>query len=800
MGDFHNNQHTHYHEAPPSRPRSKEISLLDALAFEQMDFRSATIAPAYANTCDWLFSASPYKRWRDHDLVSEHKGFLWIKGKPGAGKSTLMKHAWDHAQVTYRDETTVSFFFNARGAALGKSVEGMYRCLLHQIVDQVPHLSRKVAVADRRVYQSSGWPVAILQDLFRQAVIHLCQQITVSCYIDALDEGDDEDQVRAMVESFYELAEQAVSNSLPFSVCLASRYYPKISVSSFEELRLEDYGGHGADISKYVHKKLRLGSGQLKQQLASEINLRSRGVFLWVVLVIAILNRENDRGNQHLLLTRLQEIPDDLLQLFEDLRKLDPSDNRFLPAIEWVLHAMRPLGPNELYIAILTSTSVLTAENFAWIQQNIDAGTVDDFIVSSSKGFLEVGSITLSDYDYVNSGSDRRVQFIHETVREYFLAESKFGDQSLGLDRAQARRHASPKHCVMEPLASNMKAVVQAPVDSECPDGKAFASQNHPGSTPGLRWRSTNDTIAISHAHLSQVCQTYIRISHASDLQQKTQFRYPEMSHIFYRRPFLDYSFKEVLKHASAASTNGRPVSNLAKDFPWDQWVFYELRQDRDYGPAGHAYHRMDTWLQRMVYQGQPQLVSDELSSITAGARRSLEGEETARSLLNACVSGLGSALHLAVALAHSDPHLTCLKLLLESGADVNKACKGLGTPLHVAMIPRSGHDPHIDGLLLRHGANPNAKDDRGNSPLHYAILARNFRLVETLVGHGADLNGRIGVYGNAAQTAGQLHNRKLVKWLADLGADVDKQDSSSVGSYSTGIHESSVNKLLADH
>ena len=89
MGDFHNNQHTHYHEAPPSRPRSKEISLLDALAFEQMDFRSATIAPAYANTCDWLFSASPYKRWRDHDLVSEHKGFLWIKGKPGAGKSTL---------------------------------------------------------------------------------------------------------------------------------------------------------------------------------------------------------------------------------------------------------------------------------------------------------------------------------------------------------------------------------------------------------------------------------------------------------------------------------------------------------------------------------------------------------------------------------------------------------------------------------------------------------------------------------------------------------------------------------------
>lgn len=313
MGDVHGGQHTHYHGSPPSHPHAREISLLDALAFEQMYFRSATIAPAYARTCDWLFSASPYKRWRDQDLMSKHNGFLWIKGKPGAGKSTLMKHALEHAKATYGHEETVSFFFNARGAALGKSVEGMYRCLLHQMVNQVPHLERSVPNADRSAYRSTGWPVAVLQDLLLQAVVHLSQQTKMSCYIDALDEGDNEDQVRRMVNFFYELAERAVSNSLPFHVCLASRYYPKISIASCEELRLKDHGGHDADISEYVHDKLRLGNLQLKQHLSTEIRRRSSSVFLWVVLVVAILNKENDRGNQHLLSTRLQEIPDDLL-------------------------------------------------------------------------------------------------------------------------------------------------------------------------------------------------------------------------------------------------------------------------------------------------------------------------------------------------------------------------------------------------------------------------------------------------------------------------------------------------------
>jgi hypothetical protein len=470
------------------------------------------------------------------------------------------------------------------------------------------------------------------------------------------------------------------------------------------------------------------------------------------VLVVAILNKENDRGNQHLLLARLQEIPNDLLQLFQDLRSRDSSDNRFLPAIEWVLHALSPLGPQDLYIAILASTGELTAERLASIHHTIDAGMVDDFVISSSKGFLEISS--------TSPGGRRfpKVQFIHETVREYFLVAAEFGNQWLGMERAQMRRNPTSKFHDIEPLASTTRVVVQTPVGAGSPHGSA----------------SIEEATAISHARLSQICQMYIRISHASDLQWTSQPRYTSLRWTeLLERPFLSYSLEKVLIHAIAASKSGWLVSNLAEKFPWDEWVYYKPAMSHYVYQDNHAYYRMDTWLQRMVYERHPELVNDELSSIYANAKRSQQGVvEPAQSLLDACASGVGSALHIAASGGGSDPRgLTCLELLLNSGADVNKTCKDVGTPLHLAVVAEF---PRMNAvrLLLKHGAHPNAKDHHGNSPLHYAILAQDFDLVATLVGHGADYNGRIGTHGNAAQTAERLGDWRFKERLAGLCAN----------------------------
>jgi hypothetical protein len=756
MGDVH--QYNHYHEAPPSQSKAKEISLPDALAFEQMDFRSATIAPAYSKTCDWLFSAAPYMRWRDQDLVSEHNGFLWIKGKPGAGKSTVMKHAWQHARATYDDEKTMSFFFNARGTALGKSVEGMYRCLLLQMEGQVPHLSSRVAIADRSVYRSTGWPVAILQDLFRQGVLHLCRETKLNCYIDALDEGDDEDQVREMVEFFYELAERAVPDGLAFRVCLASRYYPKISVRTSEELRLEDQAGHDTDISNFVHKKLRLRSGQLKERLASEIKRRSSGVFLWVVLVVAILNRESDHGNHHLIEEQLHNIPNGLLQLFEELLTRSGSDSRFFPAIQWVLYAVRPLEPAELYIAVLIGTSCaceLNAEGMTLKEQLFDAETVDDFILSSSKGLLEV--------------RDLKVQFIHETVREYFLTASQFRSQ-IG--------------------------------------GQAISKNNSVG-IPTLDSRSSDDDIAaISHVRLSQICQTFIRMLYASDVQPEMDIIDSDSSTEYLDKlPFLRYSVEMALCHADTASKNGRRVSNLAQNFPWKEWVSYKTAGY--HVTPDHPWYCMSTWLQKMTFEEHTHLLKDELSSINANDNRPQQGKEEEReshSLLNACVEGLGSALHLSVlggfgwkvngrlctpdfvdqsrqfAFHPKGGSTECLRLLLDGGANVNVRCKGVSSPLHVAASLYR-HD-HAVRLLLEFGADATLMDDYDNTALHYAIMKQNMDTIKALLTGGVSATSIIGVHGTIAQTAGQFNDWRFMQELSEAGIDVNVRDFGPGGPY----------------
>jgi ankyrin repeat protein len=172
-----------------------------------------------------------------------------------------------------------------------------------------------------------------------------------------------------------------------------------------------------------------------------------------------------------------------------------------------------------------------------------------------------------------------------------------------------------------------------------------------------------------------------------------------------------------------------------------------------------------------------PELVNDELSSISAMAKHSQEGEEKAQSLLNACASEFGSALHIAASRSNDARSLSCLELLLKSGANVNKTCKDVGTPLHVSVRTRR-HDTNVVELLLEHEAEPNAKDHHGNSPLHHAILERDVASVGALIRHGADLNSRIGAHGNAAQTARQLHAWGFTAGLSGLC----EQDAISAG------------------
>jgi hypothetical protein len=200
---------------------------------------------------------------------------------------------------------------------------------------------------------------------------------------------------------------------------------------------------------------------------------------------------------------------------------------------------------------------------------------------------------------------------------------------------------------------------------------------------------------------------------------------------------------------------------------------------DQDIASPGD-YQRLYTWLQMMAYECHPNLVKDELSLISSNIQHSKRGKEEFHSLLNACAKGLGSAVHISASPRGSN---ACLETLLNSGADINKIYKDVGSPLHSATGAKN------TSWLLEHGADATLVDNLGNTALHYAILSRDLSKIKALLNHDAGLVRSIGVHGSVARTAGQLDDWMYMRELADLfvDEDIDAYDFSPDGPYKDG-------------
>lgn len=172
--------------------------LINLLLFENISSREIHIASPHDNTCEWILYHPVYQAWLDYKNNPENHGFFWIRGKPGAGKSTLTKFVY---RTVKQDSDAVSFFFNGRGHDLEKSAEGMYRSLLFQLLRKFPDL-KKVFDKPYLLHSASTsdfeWDIKVLQMMFHEVVAGLGDR-KIFCFIDALDECN-ESEVEEIVE------------------------------------------------------------------------------------------------------------------------------------------------------------------------------------------------------------------------------------------------------------------------------------------------------------------------------------------------------------------------------------------------------------------------------------------------------------------------------------------------------------------------------------------------------------------------------------------------------------------------
>ena len=96
-----------------------------------------------------------------------------------------------------------------------------------------------------------------------------------------------------------------------------------------------------------------------------------------------------------------------------------------------------------------------------------------------------------------------------------------------------------------------------------------------------------------------------------------------------------------------------------------------------------------------------------------------------------------------ALALAIEDSHLEAAALLLSAGADVDaRGGYAGGRLLHRAVAVRS---PTLVELLLANGAEVDAQDWAGKTPVHEAVMVGRMDMLEALLAAGPDLSLRTG-------------------------------------------------------
>ena len=153
----------------PAVSAEDENKCLQSLYFAEMYWRRNDVADPVPSTCAWLLEHPKYCDW-----LGQGHGMLWIKGKPGAGKSTVLKYALETAErETKKDIIFASFFFHGRGAPMQKNVVGLIRSLLHQILQRNRDLLSKLTYLYKNRCETEGdfaekwdWDKKQLQSFF----------------------------------------------------------------------------------------------------------------------------------------------------------------------------------------------------------------------------------------------------------------------------------------------------------------------------------------------------------------------------------------------------------------------------------------------------------------------------------------------------------------------------------------------------------------------------------------------------------------------------------------------------------
>jgi ankyrin repeat protein len=713
-----------------------------------------------------------------------------------------MKHTLDHCREIFQGHNIAAYFFNARGSSLEKTPLGMLRSLTYQLLDQDP-LCYECFIPlfrdKRKKHKSWEWREGELQNyLFSQAKMQSTPKVLL---IDALDECNGP-EVRKVVEFLESLSISAIDTNVTLNICLSSRHYPTVSMKKRLELVVEKREEHGGDISIYVRDKL----AERDEKIEKGILAKASGIFMWVILVVAMLNQAYDRGKVEAMHETLREVPPDLEEVFGTLLGKDsPDKHETLLMLQWVLFSRRLLKPEELYFAMMAGTD--TRKLGAWNRSKITSDAIRRRITNSSKGLIEI-----------RKGEEETVQFIHESVNDFLLRNKRLETLDSGLEsNAIGASHDRLRACCMSYLM-----IKELPL----PEGRPHADEL--GSTyPFLKYAST---YVLEHAEEAQA-RCIVQKDFVQSLQQPhgeferlRRFHnafeeYPSIGcsrgvRLLYMLSFHGYHelanivlFEKGVGVNAQGGVYGNALQAASVEGN-EEIVAMLLEKETDVNAQGGIYGNS---LQAASFKESKEIVAMLLEKradvhaqggIYGNALQaaSLRGNKEIVVMLlekGADVNARGGVYGNALQTASISKHEEIVAMLLEKGADVNAQGGIYGNALRAASIARN---TKIAALLLEKGADVNAQSIFFGTALQGASFTGSEKMVAMLLEKGADVNAQGGIWGNALQAASINGRKKVVAMLLEKGSDVNTQGrelDNALQAASTEGDEESVVMLL---
>ena len=661
--------------------------------------------------------------------------------------------------VHKRTVSKLAFFFNGLGIRLEKSLLGLFRSLVHQLLRQNRHLLQGFLALYQRKVDMHGddweWYRWELEEYFSNTMKN-ARTGPIFIIIDALDECE-EASARELVTLFEDLIASPSSKISNIRICLSSRYYPNITTESCTEIHMDEY--NEPDIQLYIEKRLRLDSTVSGfAHLIAEIVRKASGIFLWVVLVVKKLVRARDEGEP---LSRMQQIihdvPEQLNDLIKQLISSINSEHRqeALHLMQWVLFASRPLNTAEIRYALafggnLTYSSQEQAARSDRLVRN--EAQLEKFIRSRTRGLVEIKQTNHFHDEEDRGRAIRTINFIHESVTDVLL-----------------------QHGGLQMMENNLEI----------------------------------SAILQSHHYLARTCMNYLNISEIrgfpgarTEPQSLGSIQAAATLKILHEAyPFLEYAVQEIFRHAKGAESTREPYAALSQclmtDFQqlFQAWRYLSDLDQRSRYREAHGPHTtfahvaaeydMVNWISLILQQGiDINVTGGRFHSLIQTA--SAMGHETLVDRL----LGLGADINLrggrhenVLTAAAFDGNLKIIEAILEGKPNVNALGGEYGCALQAAAASRAGTEENIQ-LLLDAKANVNTQGGRHGNALQAAAFNGNEKIVGLLLDAGANINAIGGEHGTALQAAAFQGHEAIVEVLLASGAD----SQAEAGSYGTAL------------